>query len=107
MTNAPVIRNVANATIQKMNTDGPGELHAGRVVDEQHDRDEDHDEVERPERPRDEDRRDLLGDHLLVGLLQPYTLPPLKEGRPDPSEERSHPVIAGGNPCTSPVTLSS
>ncbi len=70
-----------------------GELQSGRVVDEQHDRNEDHDEVERSESPRDEDRRDLLGDHLFVGSVSHSTLPLLKGGAADPSEERSHPVI--------------
>ncbi len=41
----------------------PGELESRRVVDEQDDRDEYDHEVERPEGPRDQGRRDLLRDH--------------------------------------------
>ena len=66
VTNAPVIRKVANPTIQKTNTDGPANCSAGRVVDEQDDRHEDDDEVERPERPGDQGRRDPFGEHLIA-----------------------------------------
>ena len=58
---------------------GPGELQPGGVVDEQHDRDEDHDQVERTERSRDQDRRDLLGEHLFVGTCC-HATPSLRRG---------------------------
>src|SRR5207247_1066439 len=41
----------------------PRELHPRRVVDEQDDGNEDDDQVERAERPRHQNRGDLLGDH--------------------------------------------
>ena len=53
-----------------------GGLHPRRVVDEQDDRDEDHDEVERSERPRHEHGRDLLRDHRLFVGPACHTAPP-------------------------------
>jgi hypothetical protein len=44
----------------------PGRLHGRRLHDEEHDRDEDHDHVERPEDPRQHSGRDALGRHHAV-----------------------------------------
>ena len=60
----------------------PGGLHPRRVVDEQDDRDEDHDEVERSERPRDEHWRDLLRDHRLFVGPACHAAPPPKVEAP-------------------------
>ena len=60
----------------------PGGLHSRRVVDEQDDRDEDHDEVERSERPRHQHGRDLLRDHRLFVGPACHAAPPPKVEAP-------------------------